>query len=141
MGTPTAQNIVIKGVNATFVGATGYSVLEIVVWKPSDDVAKRVPDTVITPQKVVWRAKAVLHDNQIRVQGQLSPDLFTRTPPTAEQPEAIYAIKNKDIVITLPVGVNTDTVVINIRGDAGDQSVIDWPKPDTANAPDKAGTD
>jgi hypothetical protein len=134
--TGAARTITIKGVTAHLAASSGYSVLEVVVWKPVDDLAHRIPDTAIIPSKVIWRGKAVVHDGRITCQGELSSKLFTASAVSAKAPEAIYSVDNKDIVMPLPTDLNIDAVAVNIRGDAGDESVIDWPKSDSPPRPE-----
>lgn len=129
--TRPVQTITIKGVTAHLAASSGYSVLEVVVWKPVDDLARRIPDTAIVPSKVIWRGKAIVHEGRITFQGELSANLFTASEVSAKAPEVVYSIDNKDIVIPLPGNLNIDAVAVDIRGDAGDESVIDWPKSDS----------
>lgn len=123
------KRITISGVTAHFVATSGYSLLEILVWKPADDLAKKVPDITPTESKILWRAEAIVHEGRLSVTGELSPQLFTASTPTATDKEVAYSIANKDITIELPAAVNLDEVEVLLRGDAGDESILHPKRP------------
>jgi hypothetical protein len=123
------KHITIKNVTAHFVGTRGYSLLDIQVWRPADDLAKKVPDTTPTDSKTVWHSRAVVHDGRLSVEGGLSPQLFTASKPTETDKEVVYSIDNKDITIDLPATVNLDEVEVLVRGDAGDESILHPKRP------------
>jgi hypothetical protein len=124
---PKQKCITLKNVTANLVAETGYSVVEIIVWNPKDDIAKKMADTDITPAKIVWRARAIVHENRLVTEGEFPKDLFSTVPaafPDQMQKETVHVINNKSMTITLPSTVNLDRVEVCIKGDTGDESIL-----------------
>lgn len=130
-----ASYITVPVIMGHFVAESGYSTFEIIVWKPEDSFINKIEDTEITTRKILWRGRAIVHNNALRVEGNFSRDMFTSSDPnilrnifTPGAPnrinnEIIYSLRNVNIKIPLPLGTDLDSVAITIKGDAGDESV------------------
>jgi len=109
------------------VAATGYSRVEIVVWKPRDDVKTQKADTELTLDKIIWRGSATVHDNRLTTDGSFFVDMFVRTTPAPTNADVVYSINDKDLTISLPDGVSLDEVAVTFTADAGDVTVLRKP--------------
>lgn len=124
---PNQKCITIKNITGNLIAGVGYSLVEIIVWKPKDDVVKKIADAEITPAKTIWRCRAVVHENRLTTEGEFPKDLFVPAPPLSAdqmQKEAVYVINNKNMTITLPAIINLDEVEVCLKGDTGDESIL-----------------
>jgi hypothetical protein len=121
------KSITLKNITTNLVAGVGYSLVEIIVWKPKDDVAGKVADVEITSEKIVWQGRALVHDNRLTTEGEFPDGFLAATPPASPgqmQKESVYAVYNKDLQINLPDSINLDEIEVFIRGDAGDESIL-----------------
>jgi hypothetical protein len=113
-----APRVTIPGMNGTMFGKVGYSVLEIVVWTPKDNLKTKETDMNVTKDKLLWSGKIVVHDDKVQFSGSMPPDLLKQSETSG------FSIKDKTVAIDLPAGLDLDKVAISVRGDSGDKSVI-----------------
>jgi hypothetical protein len=109
----------IERVNANFSAKIGFSVLEITVWTPVDNMKTKVADKIITKDKILWTGKIVVHDNKAVISGKLSEKLFQ------DATKSNFSIVNKDLEIELPANVDVEKIAVSVRGDSGDQTIVE----------------
>lgn len=105
------RKITIDSLNG-FLKTTDNSALssfELTIWLPNDDIVNEIPDTIITPNKIIWSGKIIIENGQVTVNGNfsLSDLLITSTNDSTH-----VALNNINLTINLPPNISINDVEI-----------------------------
>ena len=114
---PAPPHVVLSGISGHLAAQAGYSTFEVIATLSRNQVP-------LETDKILWRGKAIVHDNRLTLLGRLTPTIFVPKAAGPAGKEIIYALNNAEIGIPLENGTNLDEVVVTTKGDTGNKSIL-----------------
>lgn len=108
------HSIILRNINGFFSTPNNnnfQSEFEIIIWKANDDTIKHIQDTSLCENKILWRAKAIIKDGKLLVEGKfdLTDFKFSTTGDVS-----MATMTNLEKIIPIDKSINLNDVVINI---------------------------
>ena len=110
-------SVVLTGVSGAIWAGSGYSTLEVVL-----TISKG--EDVLPSDKVIWKGKAIVHNNRLTVTDKFTSKLFVPKAIAKTNGHVAYSLDNIDIEIPLEPDTNIDDVAVSVIGDAGNKSIL-----------------